>query len=221
MTYRDELTALRERNAALERELEALRAERSLAPQPQRRAPRGLVRVALAVIVLGTGAALFFSTERASSTIAAAPSASTTASASPSPPEAASHAPRPLSGLTALATAKGGAMEPISRVFTAVVTRASSGAPVREGDACSVGVQRGGDICFVTATCGAWSPFPNRAVTACTIDDHGLPHGGIHMGPTTGQPTAITMDGTRFELADDREDHAYLVTMQLGDARPK
>jgi hypothetical protein len=67
-------------------------------------------------------------------------------------------------------------------------------------------------------SCGGWSPFEHPTIAACTLDDRGMPHGGIHMGPTTGQPTAITMEGTRFELADDRPDHGYLITMKLGDA---
>jgi hypothetical protein len=218
MTYRDEIAALRERNATLERELEALRTERQPVVRP--RAPRRFVRIAVALSVVAAAVAVLFSTEHASSTIVAAPAALAAASPTPTP----SMAPRPTvarsAGLAELARAKGGSMEPIGRVFSAVVTRASSGAPVRVGERCSVGVHRGGDICFVTTTCGAWSPFPSKAIAACTIDDRGLPHGGIHMGPTTGQPTAITMDGTRFELADDREGRAYLVTMQLGDATP-
>jgi hypothetical protein len=215
MSYRDEIAALRERNAALERELEAIRAKRE--HPPRSRAPRRFVRVAAVLAVFVVAVAIVFSTEHASSTVIAAPTAS------PAPPP--SPAPRPTvprsAGLAELARAKGGAMEPIARVFSAIVTRASSGAPVGEGEKCTIGVERAGDICFVSATCGAWSPFPSKAVTACTIDERGLPHGGIHMGPTTGQPTAITMEGTRFELADDREGRAYLVTMQLGDATAK
>ncbi len=206
--YRDDREALRARNEALEAELAALKAGVRPAKRPARWGRALRVAVPLSALC-GLGFTAYV--PEGARVAEPMPEVAKLLPVRTSPRLIGEHPLKELYG------AKGGAMEPTARKYSAVVTRASSGAPVKEQDACQVGLRRAGDVCFVDVTCGGWSPFPSGAVAACSIDDQGFPRGGIHLGQTTGQPTQITMDGTRFEVGDERPGKAYLVTMKLED----
>ncbi|MBI4954137.1 MAG: hypothetical protein HY908_19085 [Myxococcales bacterium] len=224
MPYRDDRASLRAQNERLEVEVQRLRTRLdATARLPGRRrwlgrvargAAAALVPVVLVVAALTQG-------EPARATTATPPAPLEAGAVSTPGPAVAQQRPRQPSGLAELATARGGAAEGIARVYDGVVTHVSAGGPVAEGERCRVALMRAGTVCFVDASCGAWSPTPPRSITVCDLDERGFPHGGIHMASTTGQPTQVTMEGTRFELADERAGRDYLVTLRLDDVRPE